>query len=190
MYELAIDCNRDSIGQYRFMQDSFYLVFKQLKMCLLATGSAEHLCFCFLINSNHHVIEVVETFSSSLQDNVFNYARFYLSYPTLHFLQVGDYPKAEKQPSVNVPASPILENWLEYITTYGYKAIYEYKVAVNKCTQLGQMVFNLWIMDVSHSASMFYVGFIQKTTKSDIRIEVENVLKVNFDPMAQIKTEN
>ena len=86
MYELAIDCNLDSVRQYKFMQDSFYFVLKKLKTSLLATGSAEHPRLCFFINSNYYVIEVVETFFSSLRDNVLNYARFYLGHLTSHFL--------------------------------------------------------------------------------------------------------
>ena len=184
VYELTIDCNRDRVGQYRFMQAGPYPVFKKLKTGLLAAGSAEHLCLRFLINFNFHVIEVVELFSSRLRDNIPDYAGFYPGHPTSHFLQVGDYPKAELRPSVNVPASPVLDTWLEYTTTYGYGAIYEHKIAVNERTRLGQMVFDLRVMDVSHSADLFYVGFIQRTTEHDIRIEVGNVLKVNFDPVA------
>ena len=61
---------------------------------------------------------------------------------------------------------------------------------MNECTRLGQIVFNLQVMDVPYLASMFYVGFIQRTTENDIRIEVRDVLKVNFDPVAQVETEN
>ena len=52
------------------------------------------------------------------------------------------------------------------------------------------MVFNLQIIDVPYLASMFYVGFIQRTIENDICIKIENVLKVNFAPVAQVKMEN
>ena len=79
---------------------------------------------------------------------------------------------------------------MEYIIVYGYAAIYKHEIVVNVHKQLSGMVFNLWVMEVPISQSKHYIGFIEQNNKSDICIDIEDILKVNFDTNKQVKTEN
>ena len=194
VYELDIDLNRESIGQHGFVFGGtrVFPIFEKLKEFLQSACAADqprhHLRF--VMGSNHYVTDVVEVFLSSLNDHVPDYAKFYPYHPDKHFLQIGDYPKPENRPLVSVPASVILETWSKYTTAYGYGAIYEHEIAVNARTRLRQMVFRLRVMDVPNSGGNFYIGFIEKRDENDVRINVGDVLKVNFDTQARVETES
>ena len=143
-----------------------------------------------VVNTNQHVTSVVTDFLKCLQDDVPDYSRFYPCHPTKHFLQVGDYAKADERPLVNVSALPMLDSWSEYTTVYGYRAIYKHKIALNKCTRLRGMVFNLRVMNVSGLAEKWYIGFVENDNKNDVCVKVGDVLKVNFNPEEQVETKN
>ena len=52
------------------------------------------------------------------------------------------------------------------------------------------MVFNLRVTDVPNSERKFYIGFIERSVANDVRIDVGEPLKINFDPEERVETED
>ena len=191
VYELTIEFEPKRMGHCGFIFGcNKYPILNEVRKLISSACVTDSNLIRLVVNTNQHVTSVVMDFLRCLQDDVLDYSRFYPRHPTKHFLQIGDYAKADEQPLVNVPALPMLDSWSEYTTAYGYGAIYKHEVALNKRTRLRGMVFNLRVMNVPGSAEKWYIGFVENDYQNDVCVEVGDVLKVNFDPEEQVETEN
>ena len=183
VYELTIEFEPKRMGHCGFVFGcNKYPILNEVWELISSACVTDLNLICLVVNTNQHVTSVVTDFLRCLQDNISDYSRFYPHHPTKHFLQVGDYAKADEQPLVKVPALPILDSWSKYTTAYGYGAIYKHEIALNKRTRLRRIVFNLRVMNVPGSAKKWYIRFVENDNKNDVRVEVEDVLKVNIDP--------
>ena len=192
VYLLEMEIHPKHVRQYGFVFGNQFSAFKKLKSIIKPSSDVNTPCqiFCFVIKTNSLVENVVSEFVNSVKTNIPAYAGFYPKHSEKHFLQTEDYFMPTNWPIVQVPASPTLDSWLEYTTIYGYAAIYKHEIAVNMRKQLSGMVFNLWVMEVPNSQSKHYIGFIEQNNKSNICIDVGDVLKVNFDTNKWVKTKN
>ncbi len=134
-----------------------------------------------MINTNSHVIIVLNKFFEQLQINVFDYSTFYLEHSRSHFLQFENYSISNNRSMMQVLVSFILNIWSKYITIYEYDAIYKHEIAVNTRVEITQNVFQLRMMNVFDSQNIYFVEFLKKLDELDVRFNARNVLKIYFD---------
>ena len=171
VYEMSIDYNSSHLRQYGFASGQIYTELTRIQG--LIQGQIFDITLRLVINSNPQVEGVLKEFMDGLPNT-----RFYSKHPKSHFLQLEDYPAAESRSLVRVPASPTLNHWSEYTTTYGYAAIYEHEIAVKKRETLRGSTFKLRIMQIPGSKDIFFVGFIEKPADLKVRFDIIHSIKM------------
>jgi hypothetical protein len=91
---------------------------------------------------------------------------------------------------VIISVSLTLNIWSKYITIYEYDAIYEYELVVNARVEITSSIFNLRIMSVSDSQSLYFIEFLKKSDELNVRFNTENVLRIYFNLKIRMNIKN
>ena len=192
VYLLEMEVHPKHVRQYGFVFGNQFPAFEKLKSIIkpFFDANVPRQVLNFAIQTNLLVENIVSEFVDSVRINISDYADFYPKHLEHHFFQTGDYFTLTDWPIVQVPTLLTLDSWSEYITIYGYVAIYKHEIAVNMCKQLSRMVFNLQVIEVSNFWSNHYIGIINWYYYRNICIDIKDVLKVNFNTNKRVETKN
>ena len=191
VYELRVTYDPNRLRQHGFTTSIIgERIYSDLVRVRSLLYSDENPVFRMLINTNDHVIDVIDDFRQHLDSITPNYARFYPKHPDQHFLQSGDYPLPHEWSTVCIPATATFDDWSEYTTVLGYAAIYEHEVAEKMAVNISEAIFRQRVMNVPFSRDRHYIGFLEPEDELDARFNPGDRLKINFDLERRLETED
>jgi hypothetical protein len=178
IYQMTIKYDSNLIRQCEFLFDQIYWMLSQAQDFILHSRDQ---ILRLMINTNSHVIIVLNKFLEKLQINVFDYSTFYSKHSRFHFLQLKDYFASESRSMMHVLVSFTLNIWSKYITIYEYDAIHEHEIVVNARVEITQSEFQFRVMNVLDSQNEYFVEFLKKFDELSVRFNIEDVLRIYFD---------
>jgi hypothetical protein len=104
IYQMTIKYDSNFIRQCEFLFDQIYSMLNQAQDFILHFRDQ---VLRLMINTNLHVIIMLNEFLEKLQINVFDYSTFYFKHSRFHFLQLKDYFDFENRSIMHVLVSLI-----------------------------------------------------------------------------------
>jgi hypothetical protein len=66
----------------------------------------------------------------------------------------------------------------------------EHELAVNARVEITSSIFNLRVMSVSDSQNLYFIEFLKKFDKLNVRFNIEDVLRIYFDFKTRVNIES
>ena len=179
MQMMNISFNFKHFVKFNFEYNDVFSVLEQMRS--LMNQNFFDVIVRFVMSFNKLIEIKMTKFLIILQINVFDYFHFYFSHSKSHFLRFENYSNVENRSTVKIFVSFILNFWFEYNIVYNYAIIYEHEIFVEARQQLQKNDMKFRMMNVLNFDDKFYIEFLKKSNELNVRMKIENVLKINFD---------
>lgn len=127
----------------------------------------------------------LDVIQQAMQDDRKNdpYDSWYPAHRRRHFIQLGDYPTPEDRPVVLYSTRKSFHSWSDYITVYGFGAIYEQERHDSSVRTLEDKVHQLRTVTIPGAGSRRYFGFLsaQDADNNDHELYPGDKLQIVFD---------